>query len=279
MDEEKKKISLIDDDMGKHPDKFYNLKSLLEEEAGFKGKPVGSIEDKLKLFEHYHNPEHKFAERFQRGIDILVRGGHPTHEKGAKYHALNELYKILDKDTAKLEREEDVRKVLTPFMDEFLRHTTYEHWKELEDDLKKGKADGSKYTDEEIFNLKATLFDRMIAAGAGMGRGQKVKSIHEAMAEMRGKQRVEIEEFIDELSNHTVAGYAGHMHNRLMNNYFRLEDSPAIKKYFVGELEKRGLQPKETIAHLDHNQLLDKYGKLLSKEAEEEYVPLKKEGK
>jgi hypothetical protein len=279
MAEEKKKIPLIDDDMGKHPDKFYNLKSLLEEEAGFKGKQIGTIEDKLKLFEHYYNPEHKFEERFKRGIDALVRGGHPTHEKGAKYYALNELYKILDKDTAKLEKEEDIRKILTPFMDEFLKHTTYEHWKELEDDLKKGKADGSKYTEEEIFKLKSQLFDRMIAAGESKGRGQRVMSIQGLAENLRGKQRIEVEGYIDALSEDTITGYAAHMENRIMNNYFRLEDAPKIKKYFVGQLEKRGLQPKETLAHHDHTTLLGKYAKLMANEAQEEYVPLKKEGK
>ncbi|KYK26165.1 hypothetical protein AYK26_00930 [Euryarchaeota archaeon SM23-78] len=274
---EEKKIPQIDDDIGKHPDRFYNIKGLLEKEAGFKEKPPESLEDKLKLFEYYHHPEHKFQERFMKDLGAIVRGGHPTKEKGAKYYALNSLYKILGRDTDKLEREEDIRKVLGPFMDEFLKHTTYEHWKELEEDLKKGKSDGTLYTEEEIFKFKAALFDRMIAAGADKGKGQRIMSIQALANTLKGKQRVEVESYLDTLSEDTITGYSMHTQQRIMDHYFRLEDAPKIKKYFIKQLEERNLQPKETIAHLGHTDLLSKYGRLLGKEAEEEYLPLKKE--
>lgn len=273
---EEKKIKSIDDDFEKHPNKFYNLKKQLEEEAGFKEKAPESIEDKLKTFEYYHHPEHKFQERFTKDLGVIVNGGHPSHEKGAKYHALNKLYNILEKDTDKLEKEEDIRKVLSPFIDDFLKHTSYEQFKELEEDLKKGKPDGTSYTEEEIFKFKATFFDRMISAGAGKQEGGKIGSVLDLSYNLKGKTRVEIEQEVDKLSADTILGSASHTENRIMDHYFRLEDAPKIKKYFMGQLENRGLQPKETIAHLSHTGLLNKYAGLLRDEAKEEYVKLEK---
>lgn len=273
---EDKPILNLDKDYIKHDNRFYNIKKMIEEGAGFKGKAPESLEQKLDVYTHMHHPENKYQDKVTRDIGAIIMGGHPMHEKGAKYYAMNQLYKVLGKDDDKLKKDDDIRKVLTPFMDDFIKHTFYEKFKEIEGEIKKGKSDGSKYTEEDIFKMKMQAFDLLINAGAQLPGGKQVQGIRNLFYQLKDKKRIEVETFIDAFAQGAITGYVGGAFQSIEDTYFTKHDEVGIRKYFKGKLKERNLKPKEHFLNLGYEQLLNKYRNLIQKESYEEYVPIKK---
>ena len=51
--------------------------------------------------------------------------------------------------------------MLSPFIDDILNHLCYNQFSVLMKDMKQGKHDSEKYTNDKIFSYKATLLDKL----------------------------------------------------------------------------------------------------------------------
>jgi hypothetical protein len=253
---------------------FINWRKKLEQGAGFhKGDKKGpeSLDDKLKAFEYYHNPETNFQSDLEDYMEKVVLGGEEGNLKGAKYHAYSAIDKFFGKDAKKkATSNEDIRKMLEPTMDYLLTHL-------LSKGFEKMKANAKEYgmSDEEFFMHKAKELDMVFNGGGQTGQGGKRMSFAALVNALKGKNKSEARRILAKTLGDVREGYIDHFEQQMTDGYFTQYDKFDLHDKYLAKLKEQNKKPKKNMLVLDHYGILGAYAENI-KEMKTAYKPIEK---